>query len=138
VLFHLVRGKPILLVIDHYTCHTSAEFRRFLKSKNIDLLLVPPACTFGLQPLDLGVNRSMKANYRKISNNRYVLINDPSLTDDERKLERTMPHSHLFRIIAEVCKHVEMKMVFNSFRCMYQNFKQFYDDGVNDPSGLTK
>ena len=54
------KNNKILLLIDNCVGHNMA-----LNLKNVRVEFFPPNCTAVLQPLDLGIIRSLKANYWK-------------------------------------------------------------------------
>ena len=58
-------ARPILLIQDGHTSHTSIELIELARDNNIHLLCLPPHTTHVLQPLDVGVFKSFKANFSK-------------------------------------------------------------------------
>ncbi|XP_030834702.1 uncharacterized protein LOC115921391 [Strongylocentrotus purpuratus] len=69
-LFHpfLVRNKiplPVLLLVDGHSTHQSLEVARFCHENGIILYRLPPHATHLLQPCDVSVFRSLKAEWYK-------------------------------------------------------------------------
>ena len=54
--------RPILLILDGHSSHVSYEVRQLAISNGVHMLKLPPHLTNLLQPLDVGVFKSMKAN----------------------------------------------------------------------------
>jgi len=55
----------MLVVLDSYNPHKSAETRRLLDDMNIDVVYIPGGCTSLAQPMDVSVNRPFKNNMRR-------------------------------------------------------------------------
>lgn len=62
-------ARPILLILDGHTSHTSIELIDLARENKIHLLCLPPHTTHILQPLDVGVFKSFKANFSKACTN---------------------------------------------------------------------
>lgn len=62
-LYGLNADAKIILVLDVWSVHKSAEFRLFLRSKHprIHLVFIPPNCTSKLQVADVALQRPFKA-----------------------------------------------------------------------------
>ena len=58
-------ARPILLIQDGHTSHTSIDLIELARENNIHLLCLPPHTTHVLQLLDVGVFKSFKANFSK-------------------------------------------------------------------------
>ncbi|CAF1520217.1 unnamed protein product, partial [Didymodactylos carnosus] len=58
--------KPILLLMDSHAAHISIQAIELAKQNGIILLLFPPHCTHGLQPLDVVTFSSAKQIWKKI------------------------------------------------------------------------
>ena len=54
---------PILLILDGHSSHVSYEVRQLAISNGVHMLKLPPHLTNLLQSLDVGVFKSMKANW---------------------------------------------------------------------------
>ena len=52
-----------MLILDSHTSHTSIELIELTRENNIHLLCLPPHTMHVLQPLDIGVFKSFKANF---------------------------------------------------------------------------
>ena len=63
---HIPSTRPILLIQDGHTSHTSIELIDRARENNIHLLCLPPHTTHILQPLDVGVFKSFKSNFSKV------------------------------------------------------------------------
>jgi len=57
------RQQPTLLLADGHSSHTSLSLINKARENNVILLIFPSHCTHRLQPLDVGVYRSMKFYY---------------------------------------------------------------------------
>jgi hypothetical protein len=57
--------QPSALIMDDYDAHKTEEVRAALKEHNIEPIVVPPAMTHLLQPLDVGVNGVLKGRARE-------------------------------------------------------------------------
>ena len=60
----LASGYPALLTFDNFKAQCTPGILTLLDQNNINVVLVPANCTDRLQPLDLSVNRSVKAFLR--------------------------------------------------------------------------
>ena len=57
--------RPVLLIEDGHSSHISIDVIRLARDNNIHLLCLPSHTTHLLQPLDVGVFKSLKSNYSK-------------------------------------------------------------------------
>jgi hypothetical protein len=57
--------QPSALIMDDYDAHKTEEVRTAEKKHNIEPIIVPPALTHLLQPLDVGVNGELKRRARE-------------------------------------------------------------------------
>lgn len=53
-----------LLILDAYKCHMDGNNVRMIQDMGIELLIIPGGCTYLCQPLDVGVNRSLKVSVK--------------------------------------------------------------------------
>jgi hypothetical protein len=60
LLLPVLGSRPTLLVMDLLRAHKTGPVRKFLKSNDITLSMVPGGCTGLVQPLDVSVNRPFK------------------------------------------------------------------------------
>lgn len=58
-------ARPILLIEDGHSSHISIEVIELARSNNVYLLCLPSHTTHILQPLDVGVFKSLKSHYSK-------------------------------------------------------------------------
>ena len=58
-------ARPVLLIEDGHASHISVEVIELARRNNIHLLCLPSHTTHLLQPLDVGVFKSLKSNYSK-------------------------------------------------------------------------
>jgi hypothetical protein len=58
--------RPVLLIEDGHSSHISLEVIKLAKENHIHLLCLPSHTTHLLQPLDVGVFRSLKSNFSKM------------------------------------------------------------------------
>jgi len=63
--WQLRKGKQIVLLVDQAGCHTSIAFKNFLDKQRLFYLFLPAGCTHIFQPLDVTINRPLKAEIRK-------------------------------------------------------------------------
>ena len=63
--------QKALLVMDVFKAHRCEEVLQKLEESNVIVIFVPPNCTDQLQPLDLSVNKPIKAQMRKCFINWY-------------------------------------------------------------------
>jgi transposase len=61
--------KPILLILDNHSSHTSILCINFCRSNGIVILTLPPHCSHKLQPLDCGIYGPFKAKIKVVMNN---------------------------------------------------------------------
>ena len=57
--------RPVLLILDGHASHVSIEVIELARCNQIHMLCLPSHTTHILQPLDVGVFKSLKANYSK-------------------------------------------------------------------------
>jgi hypothetical protein len=55
-----------LLIFDCFSGHLSSNFKQRTKAENIPIAVIPGGLTKECQPLDIGINRSFKAQFRKL------------------------------------------------------------------------
>ena len=58
-------SRPVLLLLDGHASHVSIEVIELARSNDIHMLCLPAHTTHILQPLDVGVFKSLKSNYYK-------------------------------------------------------------------------
>lgn len=58
-------ARPDLLVLDGHASHVTVEAIEFARNNDVHMLCLPAHTTHILQPLDVGVLKSLKANYYK-------------------------------------------------------------------------
>ena len=58
-------ARPVLLVMDGHGSHVSIELIEVAHANDVHLLCLPSHTTHILQPLDVGVFKSFKANFSK-------------------------------------------------------------------------
>lgn len=63
--------RPLLLIMDGYTCHLSLEIIAMFKQNNNICLILPPHTSHGLQRLDLVLFSSVKTDWTKIMKNHF-------------------------------------------------------------------
>jgi hypothetical protein len=113
--------KRILLIIDSYSCHTSHLLRKAVASLPVDILFVPPGFTALLQPLDLAVNRPIKCDFKKTMSRRYRIINDDTVSEQDKKNALTMPPALHLQSLAHACQNVKISATVNGFKKMLKN-----------------
>ena len=59
------QGEYRLLLVDGHDSHVSTEFIKYVQSKKIKCLCLPPHITHRLQPLDVGVFSPLAHSYKK-------------------------------------------------------------------------
>ncbi len=67
-------ARPVLLVMDGHGSHMSIELIELARANDVHLLCLPSHTTHILQPLDVGVFKSFKANFSKACS-RYLAAN---------------------------------------------------------------
>jgi hypothetical protein len=55
-----------LLIVDSFSGYLSSNFKQRIKSENIPITVIPGGLTKECQPLDIEINRSFKAQFRKL------------------------------------------------------------------------
>jgi len=63
---------PKLLILDGHKSHINIDVLNEAKNNNIHIICLPPHTSHILQPLDLGVFKHVKTEWRKIVQNFYV------------------------------------------------------------------
>ena len=58
-------SRPVLLLLDGHASHMSIEATELARSNQVHILCIPAHTTHLLQPLDVGVFKSLKSNYYK-------------------------------------------------------------------------
>ena len=58
----LADDYPALLTFENFKAQCTPAILTLLDQNNINVVLIPPNCTDSLQPLDLSVNKSVKAH----------------------------------------------------------------------------
>ena len=74
---HIPSIRPILLIQDGHTSHTSIELIDLARENNIHQLCLPLHTTHILQPLDAGVFKSFKSNFAKVCTKYMYLAKHP-------------------------------------------------------------
>lgn len=59
------KSKKVILFIDNASSHLSIEISRFCEEEGVILIALPPNTTFLLQPIDVGINSSLKRYWRQ-------------------------------------------------------------------------
>ena len=67
-------ARPVLLIMHGHGSHVSIDLIELARSNGVDLLCLPSHTTHILQPLDVGVFKSFKANFSKACS-RYIVAN---------------------------------------------------------------
>ena len=105
--------RPLLLIMDGYTCHISLEIINLFKQNDIIGLILPPHTSHGLQPLDLVLFSSVKTDWAKIVKN-YLREGNRSLrkSDFPRLMNKLFVEKRSFstsRVIASFTRAGEEK-----------------------------
>ena len=58
-------SQPVLLLLDGHASHMSIEAIELARSNQVHILCIPAHTTHLLQPLDVGIFKSLKSNYYK-------------------------------------------------------------------------
>lgn len=98
------KNKKILLVVDNCTAHPAVQ-----NIKNINLVFLPPNTTAIIQPLDQGIIRSLKTNYRKIQ-----LLNQVKDLDEGRTPKKLNVYDAII-IISRAWSLVTVSTIRNCF-----------------------
>ena len=77
--------RPTLLIIDGHGSHISYNIIKRAVEENIKIILLPPHTTNVLQPLDVDLFRSLKANLSKVTDGVKML----SVTGDYQNINKT-------------------------------------------------
>uniref|UniRef100_A0A1X7SKR4 HTH CENPB-type domain-containing protein n=3 Tax=Amphimedon queenslandica TaxID=400682 RepID=A0A1X7SKR4_AMPQE len=75
--------RPVLLIQDGHISHVSIEAIEFARANHIHLLCLPSHTTHILQPLDVGVFKSFKANFNKACSNYMAKYPGRVVTNDK-------------------------------------------------------
>ena len=59
-------ARPVLIIEDGHSSHVSLEVIKLARENDIYVLCLPSHCAHILQPLDVGVFKSLKANFNKV------------------------------------------------------------------------
>ena len=116
----LPKDKKILLLYDNFRGHKTEDVTKFLKTHLplVDILLLPPNTTSIMQPLDIGINKSVKSHIRS----KYTdwLIKNIDKTKGLPQLEKKDRNKLLVRWISESWSSITNVMIKNSFNyCGY-------------------
>lgn len=57
--------RPVILLIDSHSAHIDPEVLKVAKENELILFTFPAHCTHLLQPLDVGIFKSLKSNWRE-------------------------------------------------------------------------
>ena len=55
-----------VLVLDSFSVHTKAETVNAIENIGCDVIIIPPGCTYLCQPVDVGINRSLKQEMKRL------------------------------------------------------------------------
>ena len=77
--------QPTVLIIDDHGSHITYSVIKRAVKENIKIILLPPHTTNVLQPLDVGLFRSLKANLSKVTDGVKML----SVTGDYQYINKT-------------------------------------------------
>ncbi len=121
----LPKNKKILLLYDNFKAHTTKKVIDYIHNEYplIDVLLLPQNTTSILQPLDVGVNKTVKNHIK----NEYIkwLINN--FDDDNKTLPKLDKHERdklLVKWISNGWEKIDSNIIRNSFNfCGYGNTK---------------
>ena len=58
-------ARPVLLILDGHSSHMTVEVIEMAQNNGIHMLCLPSHCTHILQPLDVGVFKSLKVHYSR-------------------------------------------------------------------------
>ena len=75
-------ARPVLLIEDGHSSHVSLNVIRLARDNNIHLLCLPAHTTCLLQPLDVGVLKSLKSNFSKCCKSYLVAHPGQVITSD--------------------------------------------------------
>ena len=117
----LPKDKKILLLYDNFKAHKTKKVMKYLSDQYplIDILLLPPNTTSILQPLDVGVNKTVKNHIK----NEYMnwLINN--FDNDNKTLPKLAKHERdklLVQWISNGWEKIDTNIIKNSFNfCGY-------------------
>ncbi len=65
VILPYTKGRRSLLVVDKFSAHETAEFLELASKNNVDVAIIPGGCTSKIQPVDVSLNKPLKAIVRK-------------------------------------------------------------------------
>ena len=77
--------QPTVLIIDCHGSHITYSVIKRAVEENITIILLPPHTTIVLQPLDVGLFRSLEANLSKVTDGVKML----SVTGDYQYINKT-------------------------------------------------
>lgn len=97
--------RPVLLVYDGHRTHVDQRVIEFARTNSINILKLPPHTTHLLQPLDLSVFKSFKADW------------DQQLCKWQRhNIGRKVPKKFFSQIVGKTWKNVRPEIIQNGFR----------------------
>ena len=83
--------RPVLLILDGHGSHISIELIELAKSSDVHLLCLPAHCTHILQPLDVGVFKSLKTSFSKACTD--YMASNPGCVITSEKLSSLLANS---------------------------------------------
>ena len=99
-----------MLILDSFSGHKSAPVKTHYRDHSIKVAMIPGGCTPYLQPLDIAVNRSFKANLKNAWNK---FIQARVLNDAET---RCVDLDQLTRWIHQIWRDLSPIVIKNGFR----------------------
>lgn len=110
--------RPVILIYDGHASHCSLEVIKAARDNNVTILKLPPHTTHILQPLDVGIFKSMKVNW------------DKKLTEWQRQNPRKkIPKSDFVKLVNNIHMQVSEDNIVKSFQAT-----GIYDQDIKGPN----
>ena len=115
-----VNQKPVL-IFDQCKVHTSAQILKFLERKKITYEVIPAGTTGYLQPLDISINRPLKAYIKEKFDKWYMNFGSTTANTTPKGYRRPPSYDNLIRWTIESCKEINEETVIHSFKTTGKN-----------------
>jgi hypothetical protein len=110
-----------LLILDSFSGHLSSNFKQRTKAENIPIAVIPGGLTKECQPLDIGINRSFKAQFRKLWTRWVERLDLPSTEGGKIKAIEIDDLAHLVR---DAWENVPADSIINSFKSAHLSLQK--------------
>lgn len=120
----ITENRKILLILDNAPVHPCDS-----TFSNVEMLYLPPNCTSRIQPLDQGIIKSFKDQYKRLIN-RFVLMEMENENIGYQLILKKIDMQHCVMFSAMAWRNVTMECIKNCFKKALENAK-IYQNTTN-------